>query len=79
MKGLQTILYFFTSPLRGEVCFRLEQKYAKVRKQGEGAYNINNLFHPHPEFLALLTRAEIHPSPLKGEGVLLYLKILDKK
>lgn len=27
-----------------------------------------SLLHPHPEFLALVPRAEIHPSPLKWEG-----------
>ena len=26
-------------------------------------------YHPHPEFLKLHTRFEIHPSPLKGEGI----------
>jgi len=54
--------------LRGEVGFRLEQKSAKVRKQGEGECNKCSFFHPHPEFLVLVPRAEIQPSPLKGEG-----------
>lgn len=54
---------------RGLADFQYEQKPASVRKAGEGEGNEHALFHPHPEFLTLIPRVEIHPSPLKGEGM----------
>lgn len=59
---------FFASPLRGEADFQDEQKPASARKPSEGECNKYALFHPHLEFLKLVPRFEIHPSPLKGEG-----------
>ncbi len=48
-----TIIVFAThvlaSPLRGEACFRLEQKSAKARKQGEGERN-RCMVSPSPNF-----------------------------
>ena len=58
----------FPSPLRGEGDFQNEQKPVSIRKSGEGVRDQYTLFPPHPEFLTLIFRAEIHPSPLKGEG-----------
>lgn len=62
-----SVSYTPASPLEGEVCFQLEQKSAKVRKQGEGCYNEDNSLYPSPEFLALVPHAEILPSPSRGE------------
>ena len=45
---------FFTSPLRGEVCFQCEQKLANIRKQGEGYRNRRTFFNPSPIFLMLV-------------------------
>jgi len=58
----------FTSPPVGEVCLQLEQKSAKVRKQGEGCSNKCKALYPSPEFQELVSRSEILPSPTRGEG-----------
>lgn len=50
-----TSLALTPSPLRGE-------------GWGEGACSQRKLFHPHPEFQALVPCAEIHPSSLKWAG-----------
>lgn len=57
-----------TSPLEGEVFFQYEQKPANIRKKGEGNCNVSELFNPSPEFLKLVPRSEILPSPSRGEG-----------
>jgi len=44
-------------------CFQLEQRPAKVRKQGEGCRNQRSLFTPHPIFQALVPRTEKSPLP----------------
>ena len=66
------ILNILTSPLAGEVGFQCEQKPASIRKAGEGFRNLHTLFTPHPEFLKLVPRFEIHPSPTRGEDVHIY-------
>lgn len=67
-----------TSPPVGEVCLQLEQKTAKVRKQGEGNSNQPGSIHPSPEVLALVPHAELLPSPTRGEGTeQLYLTVND--
>lgn len=63
----------YTSPLGGEVWFRLEQRIAKVRKQGEGYRNQHALFTPHPIFLALVPRIEKYPLP---QGARVYKHLL---
>ena len=47
------------SSLAEEVCFQIEQKTAKVRKQGGGYRNQRTLFTLHQEFQTLVPRVEI--------------------
>lgn len=63
------IINILTSPLAGEVCFRLERKPAKVRKQGEGYRNQCAPFTPHQEFLKLVTSFWNSILSHKGRGL----------
>ena len=55
--------------LAEEVCFQLEQKTAKVRKQGGGYRNQRTLFTLHQEFQTLVPRVEILSSSASEEDL----------
>lgn len=64
----KNVINLFASPLEGEAAFQCEQRIANIKKAGEGNCMIRKTFNPSPEFLKLIPRFEILPSPSRGEG-----------
>ncbi|MDD3436734.1 MAG: phosphoribosylamine--glycine ligase [Candidatus Gastranaerophilales bacterium] len=66
---MQRVIILQSSPLAGEEIFQHKRiLFSNVRKMVRGKKNYSLLHTPHPEILALVPRAEFHPSPTRGEG-----------